>query len=286
MREFLLRYFDRIAAYPWWIVLLELLLIGIAVHSVIEFLRGTRGARLIKGTALFLVVAYLIIQLGGEQLRRIEYLYSRLLFFATFAIVVVFQPELRRALIRLGEARLFRPVGNPVRPTVEAICRTAAYCSKNQIGALVAIERDVGLGGLVENGTVMNATLTPELLNTIFWPGSMLHDMGVVIRGGKLAAAGVQFPLAESEDVAPELGARHRAALGLSQETDAVVVVVSEENGTITVAENGRLIRNLTIEGLESLLLEILAKSTAALGGRKVPKEEGKEEAAVMNGDQ
>ena len=123
----------------------------------------------------------------------------------------------------------------------------------------------MGLGGLVDNGTVMNALLTPELLNTIFWPGSMLHDMGVVVRSGKLAAAGVQFPLAESGDVSPELGARHRAALGLSQETDAVVVVVSEENGTITVAENGRLIRNLTIEGLESLLLEMLAKSSTAL---------------------
>lgn len=275
MGEYIQSYFSRIAAYDWWIVLLELLLIGVAVHSVIEFLRGTRGARLIKGTALFLVVAYLIIQLGGERLRRVEYLYSRLLLFATFAIVVVFQPELRRALIRLGEARLFRPTGSPIRPVVEAICRTAAYCSKNQIGSLIAIERDVGLGGLVENGTVLNAELTPELLNTIFWPGSMLHDMGVVVRAGKLAAAGVQFPLAESGDVAPELGARHRAALGLAQETDAVVVVVSEENGTITVAENGRLIRNLTIEGLESLLLEMLAKSTSTLPAPKAaPKEE------------
>jgi diadenylate cyclase len=274
MEEYIHNYFSRIATYKWWIILLELLLIGVVVHSVIEFLRGTRGARLIKGTALFLFVAYLIIQLGGEQLRRIEYLYSRLLLFATFAIVVVFQPELRRALIRLGEARLFRPAGNPVRPTVEAICRTASYCSKNQIGALVAIERDVGLGGLVENGTVLNANLSPELLNTIFWPGSMLHDMGAVVRAGKLAAAGVQFPLAESGDVSPELGARHRAALGLSQETDAVVVVVSEENGTITVAENGRLIRNLTTEGLESLLIELLAKATPAPARKTVHKEE------------
>ncbi len=276
MREYFQSYFSRISSYPWWIVLLELLLIGVVVHSVIEFLRGTRGARLIKGTALFLVVAYIIIRLGGEKLRRVEYLYSQLLFFATFAIVVVFQPELRRALIRLGEARLFRSVGSPVRPTVDAICRSAAYCSKNQIGALIAIERDVGLGGLSENGTIMNATLSPELLNTIFWPGSMLHDMGVVVRSGKLAAAGVQFPLSESEDVSPELGARHRAALGLSQETDAVIVIVSEENGTVSVAENGRLIRNLTIEGLEALLVEMLSRPTVTLSGRKsaAPKEE------------
>src|SRR4051812_33987671 len=114
MRAFFDSYFSRISTYSWWIVLLELLLIGVVVHSVIEFLRGTRGARLIKGTALFLVVAFVIIRLGGERLARVEFLYSQLLFFATFAIVVVFQPELRRALTRLGEARLFRSVGSPI----------------------------------------------------------------------------------------------------------------------------------------------------------------------------
>jgi diadenylate cyclase len=275
MRIFFENYFSRIAMYSWWIVLLELLLIGVVVHSVIEFLRGTRGARLIKGTALFLVVAYVIIKLGGEQLRRVEFLYSRLLVFATFAIVVVFQPELRRALTRLGEARLFRSVGSPMRPTIDAIVRCAAYCSKNQIGALIAIEREVGLGGLSENGTVINGILTPEVLNTIFWPGSMLHDMGVVVRNGKLAAAGVQFPLAEGGELSPELGARHRAALGLSQETDAVVVVVSEETGTISVAQDGRMIRNLTLEGLESLLVELLARPTLAIHrGKNESKEE------------
>jgi diadenylate cyclase len=269
MFETIHTYISRIGAYPPWIVLLEMLLIGVIVHSVLEFMRGTRGARLVKGTALFLVVAYLIIKLGGDKLQRVEFLYSKLLFFATFAIVVVFQPELRRALMRLGEARLFRAGSSPVRPTVDAIARCAAYCSKNRIGALIAVEREVGLGGLVDNGTTLNADLTAELLNTIFWPGSILHDMGVVVRAGKVAAAGVQFPLAEGEEVSQELGSRHRAALGLSQETDAVIVVVSEETGTISVAENGRLIRNLTVEGLESLLTEMLAKQQQALVRRR-----------------
>ena len=263
------KYLNRIGAYPIWIVLLEMLLIGVVVHSVLEFMRGTRGARLVKGTALFLVVAYLVIKLGGDKLQRVEFLYSKLLFFATFAIVVVFQPELRRALMRLGEARLFRSSTTAVRPTVDALSRTAAYCSKNRIGALIAVEREVGLGGLTDNGTVLNADLTPELLNTIFWPGSILHDMGVVVRQGKVAAAGVQFPLAEGEDISQELGSRHRAALGLSQETDAVILVVSEETGTISIAENGRLIRNLTVEGLESLLTEMLAKQQISLVRRK-----------------
>ncbi len=281
-------YFERIRHYPVWVVLLELLLIGVVVHLVVEFLRGTRGARLIKGAALFLFVAYLVILVGGQQLVRVEWLYSRLLVLVTFAIVVVFQPELRRAFTRLGEARLFRTTGNPIRPTVDAVCRSVAYCSKNSIGALIAIERSVGLGGLVENGTILNATLTTELLNTIFWPGSMLHDMGVVIRNGKLSAAGVQFPLAEGEsgEIAPELGARHRAALGLSQETDALIVVVSEETGVISVAENGRLIRNLTIETLESRLLDALGRQIVTLGARRAagsraapnPPENGKSE--------
>ena len=115
MPELVVNYFNRIRQYPLWIVLLELLLIGVVVHLVVEFLRGTRGARLIKGGALFLVVAYVVILLGGDQLRRVEFLYSRLLVLATFALVVVFQPELRRALIRLGEARFFRPTGSPLR---------------------------------------------------------------------------------------------------------------------------------------------------------------------------
>jgi diadenylate cyclase len=299
MSEFFENYFARISQYSIWVVLLELLLIGAVVYLVVEFLRGTRGARLIKGTALFLVIAYVVILLAGDTLRRVAFLYERVLVLAALAIIVVFQPELRRALIRLGEARLFRPQGNPLRPTVDAICRTAAYCSKNRIGALVAIERDVGLGGLIENGTILNANLTPELLNTIFWPGSMLHDMGVVVRNGKLSAAGVQFPLAEGEeeDISPELGARHRAALGLSQETDAVIVVVSEETGTISVAEKGRFVRNLTVEGLEALLMESLARQNIALpglrgsrgsSGRKssaAPSGASQQDAAADNGE-
>jgi len=288
------KYINRIAHYPIWIVLLELLLIGVVVHFAVEFLRGTRGARVIKGTALLLVVGYLIITLGGEQLHRLDFLYSRLLVLATFAIVVVFQPELRRALMRLGEARLFRTTSNPVRSTVDAICRCAAYCSKNSIGALIAIERDVGLGGLIENGTIINSNLTTELLNTIFWPGSMLHDMGVVVRNGKLSAAGVQFPPAETDsgELSPELGARHRAALGLSQETDALIVVVSEETGTITVADKGRLIRNLTVEGLETLLTEALGRPVLAVPkpefGRGAEGKESageKEEKEMMSSD-
>ena len=122
----------------------------------------------------------------------------------------------------------------------------------------MAIEREVGLGGIAESGTRINADLTSELLNTIFWPNSPLHDLGVVISQGRVAYAGVQFPLAESGDLERELGSRHRAAVGMSQESDAVVLVVSEETGDVSIAERGQLIRKLTPEGLRGLLNELL----------------------------
>src|SRR6185312_4937416 len=137
---------------------------------------------------------------------------------------------------------------------------SASFLSRRKIGALIAIEREVGLGGIAESGTRLNADLTAELLNTIFWPNSPLHDLGVIISQGRVAYAGVQFPLAESGELERELGSRHRAAVGMSQESDAVVVVVSEETGDISVAERGQLIRKLTAEGLRGLLIELMRR--------------------------
>ncbi|MHB1769240.1 MAG: diadenylate cyclase CdaA [Phycisphaerae bacterium] len=261
MLDFLHTLLNRLTAYPWWVVTLELALIGVVVYWMLEFLRGTRGARLIKGVALFLIIAYTIIKLGGNKLPQVEFLFSRLLVFTSFAIVVVFQPELRRALIRLGETRFFRPGSSASRRLIDSLCQTAEYCSRNRIGALIAVEREVGLGALLEQGTILNADTTSELLNTIFWPGSMLHDMGVVIREGRIAAAGVQFPLAEGVEVSPEMGARHRAALGLSQESDAIIIVVSEETGIISIAQRGEFVRELTGEQLRERLTNALQKS-------------------------
>ena len=249
--------------YPLWQVSIELLLIGLFVYWVLRFLRGTRGARLLKGIAFVLISLYLIIALLAHQfeLTRIQLLYDRFLSFASFAIVVVFQPELRRALLRLGETRLFRGWSQQINEEIEALVESAAFLSRRKIGALIAIEREVGLGGIAESGTRLNADLTSELLNTIFWPNSPLHDLGVIISQGRVAYAGVQFPLAESGDLERELGSRHRAAVGMSQESDAVVLVVSEETGDVSIAERGQLIRKLTPEGLRGLLGELLGGS-------------------------
>src|SRR3954463_2876785 len=255
-------FWTAVRAYHPGQVAIELILIGAVVYWIIRFLRGTRGARMLKGVAFVLISLYLIVRLVGTQfgLNRIEFLYRQFLIFAGLATVVVFQPELRRALMRLGETRLFRSWSSQVDDEIDALVEAATFLSRRKIGALVAIERDVGLGGIAESGTRVGADLTASVLETIFWPNSPLHDLGVIISGGKIAYAGVQFPLAESGDLERELGSRHRAAVGMSQESDAVVLVVSEETGDVSVAERGQLIRKLTPEGLRGLLGELLGQ--------------------------
>ena len=255
-----------VRVYGWWQVAIELLLIGLFVYAVLSFLRGTRGERMIKGIGLVLVVLYLVVQILGKELKldRINFLYSKFLLFASFAAVVVFQPELRRALMRLGETRLFRSFSGQIDAEIEALVESAVYLSRRKIGAVIAIEREVGLGGIAESGTRINADLSAPLLNTIFWPNSPLHDLGVVVSNGRIMYAGVQFPLAESGDLDRELGSRHRAAVGMSQESDAVVVVVSEQTGDISVADRGKLTRKLTGDQLRALLFELLGRAQSA----------------------
>jgi diadenylate cyclase len=229
---------------------------------VVSFLRGTRGARMLRGVAFVLITLYLLVALVAAKwgLERVAFLYQKFLYFAFFASIVVFQPELRRGLMRIGETRLFRGWSNEISDEIDALVEAASFLSRRKIGALVAIERDVGLGGIAENGTRVNADLTAEILETIFWPNSPLHDLGVVVSQGKVAYAGVQFPLAESGELERELGSRHRAAVGMSQESDSVVLVVSEETGDVSIAERGQLIRKLTPEGLRGLLSELLGR--------------------------
>jgi diadenylate cyclase len=255
VRQFL----QQIQGIPWWQIAIELIMIGLVVFWVVRFLRGTRGARMLRGIGFILVALFLIVHLLGSEfsLKRVEFLYNRVLVAVSFVVAVVFQPELRRALMRLGEASIFRRY-QQIDEEIEALVESAEFCSRRKIGALIAIEREVGLGGIAESGTRINADVSADLLNTIFWPNSPLHDLGVVISNGRVAYAGVQFPLAESGDLERELGSRHRAAVGMSQETDAVVLIVSEETGDISIAERGQLLRKLTSDGLRGLLTELL----------------------------
>jgi diadenylate cyclase len=264
----------RIQTYALHEVIVELLVIWIIVFAVMRILRGTRGARVVKGMAIFLIVAtFVMSQLSRESsFERLTYLYNNFIRFAALALVIAFQPELRRALSRLGDARLFQSHSRRTAKVIEEIIRSVSYLSRNKIGALIALERQISLEGICESGTEVQAVISHELLNTIFWPGSALHDMGVVIRGEQIAAAGVQFPLAEGERFETELGSRHRSAIGLSQEVDALVIVVSEETGTISLAHKGELIRNLSPDDLRGALTRGLRPDVFQAAATPEPK--------------
>ncbi|MEX2216171.1 MAG: diadenylate cyclase CdaA [Phycisphaeraceae bacterium] len=245
------------------VVLVELLIIWAIVWVIYNFLQGTRGARAIKGLVVVFIGATFFVRVvvSEDTFERLNFIYSGFVGFAAISIVILFQPEIRRGLVALAEV-LPGGAGNVKRRVViEEILAAIQYLSKNKIGALIAIERETNLRYIVEGGTRVDAVVSDDLLNTIFWPGSALHDMGVVITGDKIVAAGVQFPLAEGGQLPSELGSRHRAAIGLSQEADCLILIVSEETGTISLAERGNLKRGLTIEALRSELVRGLGRA-------------------------
>lgn len=233
----------RLTSYDPLEVGVELLLIAAVVYAVVRFVRGTRAAGALKAIFLILIVATLVARVagGGETFLRLAFLYDRFLAIVAIGLLVVFQPELRRALIRLGETPLFRGA-RQIATAVDAIVEASEYLSRSRFGAIMVIERGTELRGMVEGGTILDAQLNARLLQTIFFPGTALHDLAVIIRGNVIHAAGVQLPLAEPHDMPdPALGSRHRAAVGVSKESDALVVVVSEETGAIRLAERGVL---------------------------------------------
>ncbi|MCP4590254.1 MAG: TIGR00159 family protein [bacterium] len=276
--------------YPWWVILAEMLLIGAVIYAVLRSLQGTRGARLLRAVGLILVVSFLIVRLVAQKyaFTRINFLYPYFLGGVFLMTLVAFQPELRRGLIRLGEIWGLSGWSKDAELLLSPLVKAVASLSKNKIGALIALEGRVPIGGLVESGVPLDAELSAELLETIFWPGSALHDLGVVVRQGRIAAAGCQFPLADSDDADRSLGSRHRAALGLSQECDALVIVVSEETGTISLAHRGRMRRQLAPDVLRRLLDETLDASIrvnepgppAHSPGKPAPRPSGAERSA------
>jgi diadenylate cyclase len=222
-------------------VIIEMAVIWVCVFFIFQFLRGTRGAGVIKGFLLMLVLLTVGVRMLGESFGRLRFLYDTMIAALAFLLVVVFQPELRQAMVRLGQARLFGRTNPRTIRIADAVAEAVGFLSKSQFGALIAIERNIGLGGLVEGGVMLDAALSARLLQSIFWPNNPLHDLGVVIRGDRVAAANVQFPLAEQGLVPSELGSRHRAGVGITFESDCLVVIVSEESGRISLAENGKL---------------------------------------------
>lgn len=256
----------RLGSYAWWEIAVEIVLIWIVVYAVFRFVQGTRAARAIKGLIVVLIFGAIFMQLlGDEHLERLGYLYNRLLAVIAIALVVIFQPELRRALIRLGETKFMRSGYEGAARVAGEVAPACRYLSKARFGAIIVIERGVGLKGIAEIGTVLDAHLTSSLLQTIFYPGSALHDLAVVIRGDKVYSAGVQLPMAGPSDLPDQtLGSRHRAAVGVTKDSDALVIVVSEESGLIRVAQRGVLSGAIDPEALETVLASLLGHEAGA----------------------
>ena len=244
----------------YWAVLkpmIEISILWFVFFRMMIFFEGTRAGQVWKGIFI-LALAFLLSQKLG--LNTLEWLLTKLFAISVIAIIVIFQPELRFGLARLGQPHLFgtgledEEIGELIRDLVA----TVNYLSGKKIGALIAIERDDRLKSYINSGVPLGAKISPEFLETIFTPLSPLHDGGVVIQGNDVAAASCLFPLAQNPYLNHSLGTRHRAALGLSEETDAVVLIVSEETGLLSLAVAGRLTQGLTREEILQNLTNLL----------------------------
>jgi len=242
--ETVINYFQRIATYNLFLVSVELVLIGLVVYWAVSFLEGTRGERLFHGVIFILIVGSLILKIVVQRyhFERLQYLYKGFLIAVSVIAVVAFQPEIRRVLIRIGRPRFLRSSSHQLSRAIEEIITAVKRLSASRTGAIIVIEQQVGLAEFIETGVRIDAKVTAELLATIFHPGTALHDMAVVIQGDRIVAARVQLPLAEVGSVEGNtLGARHRAAIGITAGSDATVVVVSEETGKISLSVGGNL---------------------------------------------
>jgi diadenylate cyclase len=243
-----------------WRPVVEILILTVGIYYVLRFIRGTRGAPVVTGFLVvllaFVLVSFLL------KLKVLQYLLGAFSAFFILAVLVIFQPELRRLLAELGNLPLFA-TGHEQRENIEVIIQTVERLSDVRIGALIAIEQSIRLQEAVESGIVVDCEATPEMLETIFFPNNAIHDGGVILKGDRIACAACIFPLTQRQDLNKSLGTRHRAAIGLSEETDALVVVISEETGAVSYAYRGQLVRAVTLEELRAFLTSVLVTPSA-----------------------
>lgn len=233
----------------------DILLVWYVIYKLINIIKGTKAVQLLKGILVILIVRVASDFFG---LTTLSWMMQQVITYGFLAIIIIFQPELRRALEQLGRGKFFSRSSSPdedgQEKTVEAILKAADYMAKRRIGALISIERETGMSDYIETGISLNSKISAELLINIFIPNTPLHDGAVIIQKNNVAAAACYLPLSESPFISKELGTRHRAALGISEVTDSITVVVSEETGGISLTRNGELHRDLKAEELREML--------------------------------
>lgn len=234
---------------------IDILLVTYVIYKLIMMIKGTKAVQLLKGIFVILIVTLIS---DKFHLQTLNWMMQQVLIWGVVAFVIIFQPELRRGLEQLGRGKFFSRSGyqeeEEQERMVEAIVKATDYMAKRRIGALISIERETGLADYIETGIPLNSNISSELLINIFIPNTPLHDGAVILQKNTVAAAACYLPLSESPFISKELGTRHRAALGISEVTDSLTVIVSEETGAISLTKNGELHRDLKLDKFRELL--------------------------------
>lgn len=265
--------FSSIFTWQHFINLIDICVVWFAVYKLMMLLRGTKAVQLFKGVLVIIVIKLISWYLG---LRTVSWITDQIINWGIIAIIVIFQPEIRRGLEHLGRGSLFfnnnKKQNEVQEKMISALDMAIQYMSKRRIGALITIEMKTGLEDYIETGIPLDADISGQLLINIFIPNTPLHDGAVIIKNNRIAVAAAYLPLSESNLIPKELGTRHRAAVGISEVTDALTIVISEETGGVTITKNNELIRNLTRQDYLKLLRDEL-----------IPKEENKRQSFFVN---
>ena len=259
-KDNIMSYIKSLQANPFELVtlLLDLAIVVFLVYCFFKIVRGSRAWQLIKGIALLIIATWIS---GLFNLKILNWILTGIMNLGVIAIIVIFQPELRRGLEQLGTNKLTqffgldKDVSTKTKEDIYKVAIAATELSKAKTGALIVFERDIKIQDIIATGIPMNAEVSPQLLVNIFEPKTPLHDGAVIISGNKIAAAACVLPLADDKDIAKELGTRHRAAIGISKESDSIVVIVSEETGKMSVAKDGTLIADVREDVLKKILI-------------------------------
>ncbi len=251
-------FFNNIVSSIGLTDILDIAIVAFILYKVLGFIRETRAEQLAKGL-LVLVVTTLLSDI--MHLYTLHWILSNVMTVGLLALVVLFQPELRRALEKLGRSKFINISGDvdkdDAKRIVTGISKAVESMSASRTGALMVIERETTLNDIVETGTIIDAAISAEMIGNVFYEGAPLHDGAVIIRGGRLYAAGCVLPLTQNKKLNKELGTRHRAGIGITEASDALVIIVSEETGVISLAQNGELTRFVDVKRIEKTLLGI-----------------------------
>jgi diadenylate cyclase len=249
---------EVLAHYRWFSDTVDIALVSFVLYRLLLFLKGTRAFQMLIGLGLLVLV---FIASQTFELYALDWLIHSFWSQIVLAVVILFQPEIRRTLAKVGERHMFRSLTpGESSKSIEELVKAAVSMANKRIGALIVVERDTDLSTIVEMGTDLDARITKEILVSIFLPYSPIHDGAAIIRGGRIIAAGCFLPLTLSSNLSKALGTRHRAAVGLTEETDAVVVVVSEETGEISVVINGAIEHSADAPALRKTLSDLFAQ--------------------------